>query len=306
MAVLQCPARTNPRRQRDGPLGKALDYARPAQYPCAGHIDGNPRTFPSAVLTARPRVRKLSPWAVYTVAKIPRSVESSDHDQIPAGSSARTAAARPPPAARPPAPPGPGGKIRVLPLGDPDHRSPSGQYPAPAGENWATAQACRVHRDSVPTALPAACPTGTCGCSTRTSAAAARLTPSACPPTLPAHLVGPPDPSARLGPAADSESRAHKKRKSRSQWSNMQSARLASSKDSIPATRRSLHPPGNVRRSRAGAGPTAGVDAIPAHSPRPGTSSSCRRIRAGAEPTTGGVTRFHRSGTHGTRPGGGR
>ncbi len=32
---------------------------------------------------------------------------------------------------------GPGGLIRVLPLGDTDHRSPSRQYPAPAEDIWA-------------------------------------------------------------------------------------------------------------------------------------------------------------------------
>ncbi len=31
---------------------------------------------------------------------------------------------------------GPGEAIRVLPLGDPVHRSPSSQYPAPAGSDW--------------------------------------------------------------------------------------------------------------------------------------------------------------------------
>ncbi len=34
--------------------------------------------------------------------------------------------------------PRPGEAIRVLPLGDPVHRSPSSQYPAPAGSDWAS------------------------------------------------------------------------------------------------------------------------------------------------------------------------
>ena len=47
--------------------------------------------------------------------------------------------------------------------------------------------------------------------------AAARLTPSACPPTLQADLVCPPDPPARLGPASNSRAHRPAKREPHSQ-----------------------------------------------------------------------------------------
>ena len=63
--------------------------------------------------------------------------ESCKEDRVPPGAVAASAPAMPAACGRP-APLARAGlraAIRVLPLGDPVHRSPTGQYPAPAGED---------------------------------------------------------------------------------------------------------------------------------------------------------------------------
>jgi hypothetical protein len=67
-------------------------------------------------------------------------------DRVPPGAVAAPAPAMPAACGRP-APLARGGlraAIRVLPLGDPVHRSPTGQYPAPAGEDWSLDARARV------------------------------------------------------------------------------------------------------------------------------------------------------------------
>ena len=64
--------------------------------------------------------------------------ESCRDDRVPPGAVAASTPATPAACGRP-APLARArlrAAIRVLPLGDPVHRSPTGQYPAPAGEDW--------------------------------------------------------------------------------------------------------------------------------------------------------------------------
>ena len=72
--------------------------------------------------------------------------ESCKEDRVPPGAVAASIPAVPAACGRP-APLARGGlraAIRVLPLGDPVHRSPTGQYPAPAGEDWSLDARARV------------------------------------------------------------------------------------------------------------------------------------------------------------------
>jgi hypothetical protein len=67
-------------------------------------------------------------------------------DRVPPGAVAAPAPAMPAACGRP-APLTRGGLravVRVLPLGDPVHRSPTGQYPTPAGEDWVLDARARV------------------------------------------------------------------------------------------------------------------------------------------------------------------
>ena len=72
--------------------------------------------------------------------------ESCRDDRVPPGAVAASAPAKPA-ACGHPAPLARArlrAAIRVLPLGDPVHRSPTGQYPAPAGEDWSLDARARV------------------------------------------------------------------------------------------------------------------------------------------------------------------